>query len=162
MSLQHIEVAVDPEQTAKGDVVIIKRSFWNAKDGRLETRCTHCGKVFKTELRRMERLYSYGKRQVEVRNIPQCPTCRSRYRKEKAAQAKLQKALPPALPRIEDWCIVGGRLHGIVSGRAPFLDGHRILTSLIVDGPRADGTCQTRHTLYALGAPAPTQLGAAS
>jgi hypothetical protein len=81
--LQHISVAVNPDLILKGDVIIIKRTYFDpSAPMRLVTKCTRCAGTFPTELRRMQSLDSYGKRRCEVRNIPQCPPCRSRYPKK--------------------------------------------------------------------------------
>lgn len=161
MSLQHIAVAVDPELINKGDVVIIKRSFFVPGQG-LKTRCTKCADLFPTELRRMERLLSGGRRAVEVRNVPQCRACRSF--KASATAPNLfsePKALPASttgLLRLENWSILGGRAFGTLRGgkRGLIEEGQQLTTSLIVEGPTTnDGgvvTIKTRSgSIYELG-----------
>src|SRR5438874_1063407 len=100
MSLQHIKVAVDPDLVLKGDVIIIKRTYFDPSAKlKLVTICTNCGEKFPTELRRMQ---NAGKRRLEVRNVPQCASCRSRYKnapqRSEAApilpEAPAQRALP--------------------------------------------------------------------
>lgn len=75
--LKRISVTIDSEKFMKGDVIIIKRTFWDPRrKDKLSTLCTKCGDSFRTELRRMERLDKKGVRSCEVRNVPQCQKCR--------------------------------------------------------------------------------------
>ena len=145
MSLQHIKIAVDHDDFIKGDVVIVKRTYVDprATAGRqMQTLCTRCHKLFPTTFRRMSG--PQGGRWCEVRNVPQCLACRSRYRKEKVA----------ALPLLEQWSVAGNRVLGTISGDARFPDGSLVTTSPIVKGPR-DGLVTTQAgTVYALGAEA--------
>lgn len=93
--LQKIAVSVDPSTPMKGDVVIIKRTYFNPDvPQKLSTICTRCDGSFPTELRRMQSLDEGGKRSVEVRNIPQCKTCRGRY-----ARAPKHALVPLAEPK---------------------------------------------------------------
>lgn len=91
MSLKHIRTRVDHDAWTKGDVVIVKKTYAGiALDGSrnakaMSTRCTKCGGFFPTQYRRMGRIGT--KRACEVRNIPQCSPCRSRYHKERKAEA---------------------------------------------------------------------------
>jgi hypothetical protein len=99
MARKVISVAVDPEQILKGDVIIIKRTFFDPNvPGKLRTNCTKCGCLFDTQLRRMVNLDSKNERRCEVRNVPQCPACRSK--KVKPAEAT-QPIPPPDLRAIE-------------------------------------------------------------
>jgi hypothetical protein len=170
MSLQHIKVAIDPEKVLKGDVIIIKRTYFDPSAKlKLVTICTNCGNQFPTELRRMQ---ATGKRGLEVRNVPQCAPCRSRYRnapqRSEAAPLLLEgPAKPKALPasttgllRLEQWGIHGGRAFGILRGgdhpSGRYHDGDPISTSLIVEGPSIDEhevvTIKTRSgSVYQLG-----------
>jgi serine/threonine protein kinase HipA of HipAB toxin-antitoxin module len=169
MSLQHIRTAVDPELVLKGDVVIIKRTYTDhAGRGQHRTVCTRCSNLFPTELRRMA---SSGSRALEVRNIPQCRPCRSRYG---AARRKLERerkffagidasrVLPSGGLRIEGWLAEGDRFSGILQGgnhpNGWLVPGDRIVTSPIVSREKDSSgreIIQTKSgTTYALGAPA--------
>jgi hypothetical protein len=169
MSLQHIRTAVDPEQILKGDVVIIKRTYASfAGSGQHRTKCTKCGNLFPTEYRRMAKS---GKRQLEVRNIPQCRPCRSRYHAERRFKKALladidehnARALPaPSLPRLENWSIYGYYAEGILRGKHPtstwLFDGDRVATSAILSRQKdttGRETITTKNgTVYELGVPA--------
>lgn len=80
MAVKNIAVSIDPRDFMKGDVVITKRTYAGAASS-FKTKCTRCGEFFKTTYRRMGRLGT--PRACEVRNIPQCSPCRSRYRKNR-------------------------------------------------------------------------------
>jgi hypothetical protein len=83
MSLSFIKTAIDREQPNLGDVVIVKHTFFDpGVEGQLVTVCTDCGKRFPTQFRRMGKVGTA--RACEVRNVPQCPKCRAKYRKAKA------------------------------------------------------------------------------
>lgn len=169
MSLQHIRTAVDPDLVLKGDVVIIKRTYTDhAGRGRHRTVCTRCSNLFPTELRRMA---SSGPRALEVRNIPQCRPCRSRYSAERRFKKALlaaidehnARALPaPSLPRLENWSICGNYAEGILRGKHPtstwLFDGDRVATSAILSRQKdttGRETITTKNgTVYELGVPA--------
>src|SRR6266498_2827976 len=127
MSLTHIRSAVDHEQPLLGDVVIIKRTYVDPKatpGKQLQTLCTDCGQLFTTSFRRMGRLGS--RRACEVRNVPQCSPCRSKYAEarkaaksilaatfEGAAAAAAAAAAPRAFaPGDRVRCIEGGNFIG--------------------------------------------------
>lgn len=80
-----------------GDVVITKRTYVGSNRGatKLQTRCSNCGELFPAQYRRMGRIGT--PRACEVRNIPQCSPCRSRY--TKAQRARKAAAIDaPSLP----------------------------------------------------------------
>lgn len=95
MSLSFIRTAIDREQPPLGDVVIVKHSkFQPSAPLQLVTICSHCGKDFPAQFRRMGKPGT--KRALEVRNVPQCPACRSRYpKKAKTAAAQQELELRP-------------------------------------------------------------------
>jgi hypothetical protein len=169
MSLQHIRTAVDPDLVLKGDVVIIKRTYTDhAGRGQHRTVCTRCSNLFPTELRRMA---SSGSRALEVRNIPQCRPCRSRYGAQKrfdkallgAIDEQNARTLPAPQLRIENWRQDGtSRIDGTLRGgnhpNGWLLDGDKIVTSEIIsrakDSAGREIITTKSGTIYALGAPA--------
>lgn len=76
MGRRIIRTDIDDTDLLKGDVLIVKRTFVDRR-GKLQTTCTKCGRLFPTTFRRMAPLFSKRSRACEVRNIPQCPFCRS-------------------------------------------------------------------------------------
>jgi hypothetical protein len=93
-----ISVSIDPQNITKGDVIIIKRTYFDpSAKNKLRTRCTKCDGLFDTELRRMESIDSSGERRLEVRNIPQCKTCRS-VKKKPLSFLGVQVIAEPASP----------------------------------------------------------------
>lgn len=117
-----ISVSIDPQNITKGDVIIIKRTYFDpSAKNKLRTRCTKCDGLFDTELRRMESIDSTGERRLEVRNIPQCKTCRS-VRKPAAPALAAETAAAPItdasrlLPAANPIFAKGQVLHHINTG----------------------------------------------
>jgi hypothetical protein len=67
-----IRTVVNHGAYSLGDVIVLKHQYLTPK-GSLLTVCSRCGLLFPTTFRRMKR----GR--CEVRNVPQCSPCRSRY-----------------------------------------------------------------------------------
>ena len=86
MTVEHIRASIDRADVMKGDVVIVKRTYFDPRQPvgqQLRTICTRCGDSFPTQFRRMGAFGSA--RACEVRNIPECSDCRSSYRRKKKA-----------------------------------------------------------------------------